>query len=516
MENLSSEQSPHLTEYYHILTKHKSIIIASLVIIVTLTLLFTFLMNPVYRATATMAIEKEQSTSPLTGERLDYESYLSQSLTFNTHFKLITSRPVLNQVIKDLKLNRLDKEDGLEVSPLKKLLSQFKHNISLLAGQEEKSLTPREKNAQLIAKLQKKIDIEEIRDTRLLKVNVEDYDPVVARDIANDLSRVYIEYNIANRLTSSQNTLSWMTDQLYEIKKKLEDAEEEFLAYKEREKIFSITGKQKVITQKIEEFNDAYLAARNKRLELDAKLAELGQSLQSKGDILHARSLIDNSLISSLYTQLVDSEVEFSRLGKVFKSKHPKIIQIRSTIDKTRKKLDEELKKEMENLKTERSVLFAKEAVLQKTIGDFENDALVTNRKELKYAILQRNVQTNRKLYDTLLSKIKESNIMGNLDVSNIRIAEEATIPPEPVKPKKMLNLILSVIFGLMTGIGLSFFWEYLDQSLRTEEDVQKYLGLPVLSIIPVADGAERGAESRGQRTKREGQKSDDRAHSAE
>ncbi|MBW2645983.1 MAG: GumC family protein, partial [Deltaproteobacteria bacterium] len=457
MDNLKSEQSPHLTEYYHILIKHKSLITASLVITVTLTLLFTFLMKPVFRANTTMVIEKEQSTSPLTGERLDYESYLSQSLTFNTHFKLITSRPILEKVIKDLKLDRLDREQGLEVSPLKDFLSRFGRNVRLLLGQGKKPLTPREELARLVAKLQTKIDIEEVRDTRLLKVSVEDQDPVMARDIANSLARVYIEFNIANRLRSSQNTLSWMTDQLYEMKKRLEDAEEEFQIYKQQEKLFSIKGKQKVITQKIEDFNDAYLETRNKRLELDAKLAELDRSFQLQGDVLHARSLIDNSVIDSLYTQLLDSEVEFSRLSKVFKSKHPKIIQVQSKIDKTRKKLNEELRKEVQNLKTERTVLFDKEKILQKTIADFEKDALETDKKELKYGILERNVETNQKLYDTLLSKIKESDIVGDFDVSNIRITEKGTIPLAPVRPKKKLNFVLSVIFGLMTGIGLAF-----------------------------------------------------------
>ena len=145
MNHTEKEQSVHLTEYYYILTKHKSLIIASLVITVALTLLFTLLMKPVYMATATIVIEKQQSASPLTGERLDYESYVSQSLTFNTHFKLITSRSVLEQLIKDLKLDDLDREAKLGVSPLKKLLSQFKKNIRLLLGREEKLLSSQEK-----------------------------------------------------------------------------------------------------------------------------------------------------------------------------------------------------------------------------------------------------------------------------------------------------------------------------------------------------------------------------------
>jgi capsular polysaccharide biosynthesis protein len=93
----------------------------------------------------------------------------------------------------------------------------------------------------------------------------------------------------------------------------------------------------------------------------------------------------------------------------------------------------------------------------------------------------------NQKMYDALLVRLKEVDITGNIDVSNVRITEKAQLPMHPVGPNKKRNLLLGAILGLMLGIGISFLWEYLDRSLRTEEDVEKYLGLPVLSIIPLA-----------------------------
>lgn len=367
-------------------------------------------------------------------------------------------------------------------------LAQFKKNINLLLGREKAPLTTQERLAALQQKLRGKIEIEQVRDTRLLKVNVEDHDPVLAGDIANTLAESYITFNIDNRLKSSRNTLSWMTDQLYEVKKKLEDAEEEFLAYKQEAKLFSVEGKQRVISQKIQEFNDAYLQTRNKRLELDAKLAELNRLSESRGDLMRVRSLIDNPLIDNLYNQLLDAEIQLSGRSKVYKAKHPIIIELNSKIEKTRKRLAEELQKEIENLKAERTVLLSREKVMAKTIADFEDEGLETNRKELKYTILERNVETNKKLYDTLLSRIKESNIVESGSVSNIRVAEPAVVPVAPVKPKKKLNLLLSIIFGLMTGVGIAFLWEYVDRSLRTEEDVRRYLGVPVLTVVPVAE----------------------------
>ena len=488
MEINQAEQSPHLSEYYYVLRKHTWTVVASLVIIVTLTMLYTFLMKPVYRATATLAIEKERGRSPLTGDTIDYESYLNQSITLNTHLKLITSRPIMKKVASELKLDQVNQDTELEVSAWRKLLNQFRKNIRLLLGREERFVSTEERLEALADTLSSKTDIELIRDTILLKINVEDHDPVLARDMANAIARTYIEFNISNRLEYSQNTISWMSDQLYEIKKRLEDSEAEFLEYKQNEKIFSVEGRQKVIDQKIQEFNDAYLEARNSRLSLDARLSELKNRLETKGDIMQARSLLSNTLIDNLYSQLLEKEVELSRLNKVYKEKHPKVVQIQTQIDNTKAKLKEEIDKEIKSMESERTVLLEREKVLQATLSDFENDALDTNKKELKYTILQRSVQTNQNLYDTLLSKVKEADITGNIDVSNIRITEEAVMPAGPVKPRKKLNFMLSVIFGLMTGAGLAFLWEYLDRSLRTEEDIRRYLDLPVLSVIPLAD----------------------------
>ena len=488
MENQEQNISPHLSEYYYVLRKHRWLILGVLIIMVTLTMFFTFMMKPVYQATASLIIDKEQSKSPLTGERTDYENYMSQSLTFNTHFKLITSRQVLEEVVRNLKLDR--RNEDIEVSPWKKLLTQVKGNIRLLLNKEKPVLTPEARLSMTIKALRKNLDIEHVRDTRLLKISAEDHDPVMAMAIANSLAKTYIQFNITNRLRASKNTLSWMSGQLYEMKKKLEDSEEAFMAYKQRENLYSVEGKQKLIAGKISEFNDSMLKARNKRLEVDAKLQQLKRTLKSKTGTLDVRSLIGNPLIDTLNTQLLDAEVELSRLSKVYKSKHPKIIQIKTKIDKTRKKLAQEVKKAIKSLNAERLVLLAREKAMKKTIADFNQEALMTSRKELRYSILQRNVRTNQKLYDTLLSKVKESNVVKDADVSNIRVVSKAALPLVPIKPKKGLNFILSILFGLMTGVGLAFLLEYMDRSLRTEEDVQRYMDLPVLSVVPEADKA--------------------------
>jgi len=492
MDKTKPEKTIHLTEYYHMLLKHKWIIIGSLLIISSLTIFYTFRMQPVYQATSIMVVEKERTRSPVTGESLAYDTFINQGFSFRTHAKLMVSRPVLRRVIIKLKLDQPDKEKSLEVSLWREALSQFKKNIYLLLKPKTKNtlpeIRPEIRMDRLTAMLKTKIFIKPVKDTHLLNVSVEDHNPILARDITNALLQAYIEFNLANRLKSSQSTLNWMQDQLYETKKKLEDAEEEFLAYKERERLFSIEGRQAMIASKIENVNSSYIETRNRRTELDTRLKELQHTLTAGKDISHIRTLIDNPLIDNLYSQYLEAEMEHSRISKVYKFKHPRIIQINTRITNIHNKLEGEIRKEANNLSSQRSVLLEKEKILQKTLEDFENDAMETNRKELKYTILKRNVDTNQKLYNLLLTKVKESNITGDVDVSNIRVAEKAVTPTAPVRPNKKRNIMLGLILGLMAGISLSFFIEYIDRTLRTEEDVTRYLDLPVLSVIPVAD----------------------------
>lgn len=492
MYNEEPEQPRHLVDYYHVITSHKWTIIVSLLIMVSLVLWHNSHLIPIYSATTTLIIDKEITKSPLTGHRMDYETYLSESLTFNTHFKLITSRQVLERVVRDLKLDskagEKEKEEVGMIHPFRQYLAQFKENISLLIGKKDESPLPKDRLTDLVQSLKAMVNIEQIEDTRLLNLKVSHPDPVMARDLANAVAQAYINFNIDNRLKSSQNTLSWLADNLYEMKKNLEDAEEEFSAFKQKAKLISVEKSQELVAQKIRDFNDAYIRARNRRLELDAKLAELRRAFQSGGDILYARSLIQNPLIETLHTQLLNSEGELSRISKVFKSKHPKIIQIKAKVADIRENLREEIKKEKGNLQSERSVLLTKEKVLQTTIADFEKEAMEIGSKELNHNILKRNVEMNERLYDTILSRLKEADVTGSIDVSNIRIVEKAILPRVPVGPNKKRNFMLAVVIGLMIGIGLSFLWEYLDRSLHTEEDVQRYLGLPVLSVIPKAE----------------------------
>ena len=453
--------------------------------------LYTFSAVPIYRSTAGLMIDVEKQHSPLTGEALENEPFLSQQLTFKTHFRMIKAKPVLESVLKKIDLSEEQMSGGPVAEYLKTVKASLSKLITSFTGGPGKGAVsgddgiPDEK-AERLEYLDEIIRIEEVRNTRLLNIHVEHKDPHIARDIANTLAEAYIVYDSDLRFQSSRRTMDWLTKQLYDMKKNVEDSEQAFQRFKERESLFSIEGKQKINVRKIDEMNAEYITARTKVMELEAKIQELNRFISQTRDygkdIPH---FLKNQFIENLYTELLEAEVEHKRMSGIYKERHPDMILVTSKIKELERKIQNELQKALSNAQSERKIILAREKALEEAMGRYEEEAIKTNRKELQYTILEREVSTNRELYNTLLSKVKESNILGEVTKSNLRIAEPAALAYRPVKPRKALNLALGIILGAFAGIVLVFMVEHLDKTIHNKAEVERYLNLSVLAEIP-------------------------------
>ena len=496
------EKETHLSDYLRLLFKRKLLILLVFILSVLASAYHVSSLVPIYESSARLLLEKEASNSPITGRPMDYESYYTQFMSYNTSIEMIQSTEVLREVVSALNLDNKEikqVEEELEISFIKEWWAKTKANIKLLLKsflpEKKKTSEPLPPEVQenkqrhsLVNMVRGKIKVEKVPDTWLLNISVRDKNPEMAADLANTLARKYMEFNLANKVEASKQTLEWLNNELYELRKKLEDDEQKFFDYKQENLVFSIEGKQSQAQQKIQEFNSRYLETRNRRLELDAKINELSRNLGSIKSVANVRSLINNPVIESIYARIIDLEIELTRLSKIYGPKHPQIVQANTELAKSRNSLALEITKEVENLKSEREVLYVREKTLENNIAEFEKEALETSSKELQYTILQRNLDTSRNLYDLMVSRIKESNIIQTADTGNIRLVENAQVPVSPVFPDKRRTMFLGMLLGLFAGCGLAFFFEYLDRTVRTEEDIHQHFNLPVLSVIPKAD----------------------------
>jgi len=481
-----------LKEYWLLMKRRKGTICFSVLVCVALALSVNYLAQPAYRATSQILILQEPTRSPLTGEVVDIRNPYSESLALDTAAALITNRTLMAQVVNTLR-------DRRGIQRLDEPLSLFQHFTSqignalqmlrdgLLPPAQEVLSEEEQQRAEFNEQIELLLgmtSVRPVRNTRLFNIHVEHQLPVVAKDIADTMAQLFIEYQVQQRTEGNRNLAGYLDNQLSQIKGKIEESERAFYTFKERESLFSLDGKLKEHIEMIGGLNTSFIRTNTDRLAVGAKLAKLKtmrkEDLQDGGQIpIHSDSL------DAFRQKLFLSQAELAKAREVYKSQHPKLKALESAVESIRNNISKELDNNIASLEAEHAILKSREEHLISAISQRERELHQVSKKALEYSILERDFNTNRDLYNLLLAKLKEADITGKVRPPLIEVVEPATISKDPIRPMKALNLVLGLLLGLISGMGLAFFTEYFRRTIRTAQDVTVQLRLPVLGMIP-------------------------------
>ena len=440
-----------LRQYLQIVRKRSGTIAACLVLMVGVIGARTYVEQPIFRATARVIIERE--TQVVDFQRTNTYDWDAGEF-FNSQVQIVRSRPVLQRVVDTLDLKERKPEFG-----------QVQDPTGLLQG---------------------KVSIEPIRNTRLVQIGVEDPDPKLAADMANALAASYQTQNLELKLAAARDALTWLSNQVRDLKSKVNESELVLQQYREQAGLISVEEKQNLTVKKLAEFNGAYIEAKARRLEMETRLAELRRAAQ-KPDLLESSPMVvNNQLIQRLKGQLVELEVQRSKLLKVYKEKHPEVVKVQTQIDEIGRRVKEETDKLALSMESEYNVLKARENAMLQATDQYRAEAQTLSKKEIQYGILKREADSNQQLYEVLLKKLKETSLIQGLDTNNVRIIEPAVPPRQPVRPQPVRNLTLAVVFGLGLGLALAFFLERLDDTAHSPEEIERAIEVPVLAVIPM------------------------------
>ena len=194
---------------------------------------------------------------------------------------------------------------------------------------------------------------------------------------------------------------------------------------------------------------------------------------------------MSNTFVQQLKGQLADLQRQQAQMGERLGEKHPDMIKLNSAIQNTQARLDGEIAKVVQAVQNEFLSAQAQERSLAAALEGQKADALALNRKGIEYGVLRREAESNRQIYEALMQRSKETGISGELKTSNVRVVDHAEVPQQPVRPAKALNLLLGLLGGLLAGVGLAFFVDYLDDRIKNPEEIRRYLGLNFLGLVP-------------------------------
>jgi capsular exopolysaccharide synthesis family protein len=477
-----------LRDYWGVIRRYIRIIIGSVFAAVFTAGVVLLSMTPVFTATATLLIEprvpriveiQQVLAEPLQADEDDY---------FKTQYEILKSRSLAAQVIQDQNLGNndlfagTDKEQGVVAAFWSDVKTWVTEQTSRFFPQ-----VPRGKpgntlggNSRATNTYLKALEVSPIKGTRLVNIAFSTPDPELSARIANAHAETYIRQGLSLRTSANQQAQKFLEDKLVELRARVESSEDALNSYRRGKGILSLDDKENIVVERLADLNKRLTEAEAERIGLEAHYR-----LIRMRDYDSLPAVINSVLIQNLKAQAVQLEGEVANLSSQFKAGYPKLAQVKAQLQETQLRLQQEVQKVVAGIESVYLAASAKEKGLRANMEAQKAAAMHLKDAAVHYAILSREVNTNKQLYDSVLERMKEVGVAAEIRASNIFVIDAAEPPLAPAHPKKRTALLFSALVGLLGGLGLAFFLKYLDNTFQTPEEAERYLGLPNLGLVP-------------------------------
>jgi succinoglycan biosynthesis transport protein ExoP len=504
-------EGPHLLDYVRVLYRRRYVAMTAFILVVVLVTVYTFTRTPIYQASVQIEIDYESPKVVPFQQVTDsqFGGYDSQEY-YQTQYKILQSRSLARRTLDaaNLWISPLLARHAAAVKPGSAPVGRGFPGLSAVEGSPANggsdpaspssgapssfSLEPETPSqTPIINALLDNVTVSPVRNSRLVDLKYSSTDPQFAALVANAMARTYIEQSLEYKYLSSREASDWLGRQLTEQRKQVEASEQALQRYREQTDSVSLEDKQNITVQKLADLNAAVTRAKTERLQKEALYKQVTAIEHDRAALDTFPAVLANPFIQQLKGQAADLQRQRASLAEKYGEKHPEMIRLRSQIDETDAKIQGEIAKVVQSIRTEYETAQAQENSLVGALEQQKAEAMALSRKGIDYGVLQRDANTNHQMFDALLQRAKETGVSAELKSTNIRIVDAAAVPTSPVSPRKLLNLVLAVFGGGIFAVGLAFFFEYLDNRVKSPEEIKHYLGLPFLGLVPVLEGKE-------------------------
>jgi len=464
-----SPREPHLYDYLLILRKHQWLILSFMLSVVTIVSIATFRMQPVYVATARIEIDRENANI-LPFQGADSYDYMVDSDNYiETQSKILTSETLALQTIRN---------NGLALrpdSPASGFLSE-----AVASGNLANQVRPPE-----LAAFLSSLSVKRVPNSRLLDVSFESTNPQLAASTVNAHIATYVEQNYRSKYESTSQASDWLADQLKDFKIKVQKSEDARIAYERQNQIWTLDDKQNMTTQRLSDINKQFTDAQAERMRKES-LYEFAKA----GNLDAVPQVESNTALTDLLKKRGETSADYADALAQYGPNFPKVVRLKAQLKDIDDNVEKEKQKILDVLESDYREARQRETLMSEALDQAKAETNQMAEKMVEYNILKREAEANKALYEGLMTKMKETAISGALHSSNIRIVDPAMVPTTPARPAKTKNIILSFLVGLVGGIGLALLREYLDNTVKTPDDIETLARLPSLAVVPQFVGA--------------------------
>ena len=459
-----SPREPHLYDYLLILRKHQWLILSFLLTVVTIVSIATFRMRPVYVARATIEIDRE-NTNILPFQGADaYDSMMDLDNYIETQSKVLTSETLALQTIRNT---------GLAANP--EFSAGGIPSEAIATGSLANQKRPPE-----VAAFLGSLSVKRIPSSRLMEVSYESTDPALAARILNAHLDNFKAQNIQSRYEATLEATRFLTSQLNELKLTVKQSEDARINYERQNQIWSVDDKSNITSQRLADLDKQLTDAEGETLKKQA-LYEYAKA----GDIDAVPEIRADALLQELQKKRAELAVQYTEALNQYGPNFPKVLRLQAQMKEVDDQIGRESKGIILQLESDYREAKQREGLIRQALELQKAETNNMAEKMVQYNILKRESEADKTLYEGLLTKLKEAGISEGLKSSNLRVVDPAMIPSYPARPAKARNIALAFLVGLVGGIGLALLREYLDNTVKTPDDIETLTRLPSLAVVP-------------------------------
>jgi capsular exopolysaccharide synthesis family protein len=501
------DEKVYVRRMWRAIRKRKWMIAVLAIITTSIVTVEMFRTKSIYQASATVEIGKENRTLVKSGDVViqadESDDMYYVSTAMKTKVRQLASRPLLEEVVAAARLD--ENPRFLEVNGKKTIWEALKvmgskvHggdsydpqrvsvNPTLSPGAEsgERSEEESARLAPYVDVLEANLTADPLPDTRMLVVSFAHTDPVVAATVANAVSRVFINYSFENKTEKYRDASEWLTRSTRELEAKVQEAEQELATYSRANNIFSTDGKETLTGEKLSRLHDQATRAETDRILKESLYQEV-----KAGRVAQLPEAFSDPKISALQAKLGELTVQASELDVKYGPKNQRVVEVKQQIAAIQAQIEDSRKSLEGKLQADYERSVRDEASLKGALERAKGEAVQQNQATIQLNILQQKVATAKDLYTQFLQKTSQAKIESAEQHNNLRLVDPARVPGAPISPNRLRTIMIGLLVSLLTGAVLALLLEYLDNTVKSVEDVARYAQLPALSVIPSIRGS--------------------------
>lgn len=460
-----------LMDYWNILLRHRKILLSFALAGLLGAFVISLVQTPIYRVRTSLEIQggnllEIKGSNDYTGSYATLESYVE------TQVKLLQSEYVLEHVIDKLQLQKERPATGWRA---------FASRVqSIFDFSKTSHLPEREK---LIREIERNLTVRTSGNSRLLEVLYESPDPKRAAEFANTLVSEFIELTQEERWKSAQATAEWLTSHLDKMKAQLEASESQLQEYARTSGLLFTSEKENLAESRLKELQDELSKAQADRIANQAKF----EAAKSKpADSLP--EMLEDSTMREYRQKLTELQRQYAELNATLTPEHYKMQRVQVQINELKSEMQKERGNVLRRIDNEYAAALRRERLLSQARAEQEKVVADQSEKAIHYYTLKRDVDSNRRLYEVMLQRVKETSLAAAMRDSNVLVIDRAKPLQLPYRPSLLTNSAIGLFSGVLLGFGFVLLRERLDHKIRVPGDSLTYLNLPELGAIPLAE----------------------------